>query len=45
LRETFGFHPLAVEDALQEVHVPKLDDSTCTWCYTLLTSTSRMAER
>jgi magnesium transporter len=26
LRETFGFHPLAVEDALQEVHVPKLDD-------------------
>jgi Mg2+ and Co2+ transporter CorA len=26
LSETFGFHPLAVEDALQEVHVPKLDD-------------------
>jgi magnesium transporter len=26
LQETFGFHPLAVEDALQEVHVPKLDD-------------------
>jgi len=26
LRETFGFHPLAVDDALEEVHVPKLDD-------------------
>ncbi len=26
LLETFGFHPLAVEDALQESHVPKLDD-------------------
>lgn len=26
LRETFGFHPLAVEDALQESHVPKVDD-------------------
>ena len=25
LRDTFGFHPLAVDDALQEVHVPKLD--------------------
>jgi len=23
---TFGFHPLAVDDALQESHVPKLDD-------------------
>jgi len=22
----FGFHPLAIDDALQEVHVPKLDD-------------------
>lgn len=26
LRETFGFHPLAVDDALHESHVPKLDD-------------------
>lgn len=23
---TFGFHPLAVEDALRAIHVPKLDD-------------------
>jgi len=26
LDETFGFHPLAVDDALEEVHVPKIDD-------------------
>lgn len=26
LREVFGFHPLAVEDALLETHVPKVDD-------------------
>jgi magnesium transporter len=26
LLKTFGFHPLAVDDALQESHVPKLDD-------------------
>jgi magnesium transporter len=26
LRETFCFHPLAIDDALQESHVPKLDD-------------------
>jgi magnesium transporter len=26
LRETFAFHPLAVDDALTESHVPKLDD-------------------
>lgn len=26
LRKTFGFHPLAVDDALQESHVPKVDD-------------------
>lgn len=26
LLETFGFHPLAVEDALQETHTPKVDD-------------------
>ncbi|NJD60743.1 MAG: magnesium and cobalt transport protein CorA [Anaerolineales bacterium] len=26
LLSTFGFHPLAVDDALQETHVPKVDD-------------------
>jgi magnesium transporter len=26
LTRTFGFHPLAVDDALQESHVPKVDD-------------------
>jgi magnesium transporter len=26
LREAFGFHPLAIDDALTETHVPKLDD-------------------
>jgi len=26
LRDTFGFHPLAVGDALQHSHVPKIDD-------------------
>jgi magnesium transporter len=26
LLNTFGFHPLAVDDALEETHVPKLDD-------------------
>lgn len=26
LRKTFGFHPLAIDDALQESHVPKIDD-------------------
>jgi magnesium transporter len=26
LIHTFGFHPLAVDDALQETHVPKVDD-------------------
>jgi magnesium transporter len=26
LRQVFGFHPLAVDDALRETHVPKLDD-------------------
>jgi magnesium transporter len=24
--ESFGFHPLAIDDALQETHTPKLDD-------------------
>ena len=26
LREMFGFHPLAIDDALAESHVPKIDD-------------------
>jgi magnesium transporter len=26
LQQTFGFHPLAVDDALRETHVPKVDD-------------------
>lgn len=26
LKETFNFHPLAIEDAVQDVHVPKVDD-------------------
>ena len=26
--EEFGFHPLAIDDALQETHVPRLDDWT-----------------
>jgi magnesium transporter len=26
LRQVFGFHPLAIDDALQESHVPKVDD-------------------
>jgi len=26
LRETFNFHPLAIDDALRESHVPKVDD-------------------
>ena len=26
LRDVFGFHPLAVDDALQETHTPKVDD-------------------
>lgn len=26
LTQTFGFHPLAVDDALNEIHVPKVDD-------------------
>jgi len=26
LLDTFGFHPLAVDDALSETHVPKVDD-------------------
>jgi len=24
--QRFGFHPLAIDDALQEIHIPKLDD-------------------
>ncbi len=26
LRQVFGFHPLAIDDALQESHVPRVDD-------------------
>ena len=26
MRQAFGFHPLAIDDALQETHIPKLDD-------------------
>ena len=26
LRETFGFHVLAIDDALRQAHVPKIDD-------------------
>lgn len=26
LRDVFGFHPLAIEDALRETHVPRVDD-------------------
>jgi magnesium transporter len=26
LQEVFGFHPLAIDDAFQETHVPKVDD-------------------
>lgn len=26
LKDTFGFHPLAIDDALEETHVPKVDD-------------------
>ena len=26
MHEIFGFHPLAIDDALQETHVPKVDD-------------------
>ena len=26
LRESFNFHPLAIDDALQETHAPKVDD-------------------
>jgi magnesium transporter len=26
LRDTFGFHPLAIDDAIRESHVPKVDD-------------------
>ena len=26
LKDIFGFHPLAIDDALEEIHVPKIDD-------------------
>ena len=31
LHETFGFHPLAVDDALRESHVPKCARCDCPW--------------
>jgi magnesium transporter len=37
LRDIFGFHPLAVDDALAESHVPKLDDWD-TYLYVVLHS-------
>jgi magnesium transporter len=37
LRDTFGFHPLAVQDALAQSHVPKLDDWE-TYLYVVLHS-------
>jgi len=35
LREIFGFHPLAIDDALQETHVPKVDDWGAYLCVVL----------
>jgi magnesium transporter len=35
LRQAFGFHPLAVDDALQESHVPKVDDWDTYLCVVL----------
>src|SRR5690242_453434 len=26
LRDVFGFHPLAIEDAVRETHLPRVDD-------------------
>ncbi len=40
LREVFGFHPLAVEDALQESHLPKVDEWD-KYLYAVLHSVSR----
>ena len=37
MSQVFGFHPLAIEDALQETHVPKLDDWV-TYLYMVFTS-------
>jgi len=36
LSQIFHFHPLAIDDALQESHVPKVDDwrRISTWCST-----------
>jgi len=28
MKDIFGFHPLAIDDALEETHIPKVDD----WC-------------
>ncbi len=38
LLETFHFHPLAIDDALRETHVPKVDDWD-TYLYVVLHST------
>ena len=42
-RDVFRFHPLAIEDALQDTHVPKIDDWAIisTWSRTRSTSTPR----
>jgi len=37
LTSIFGFHPLAVDDALQETHVPKVDD-WATYLYIVLSA-------
>jgi magnesium transporter len=37
LIDVFGFHPLAVDDALQETHVPKVDD-WATYLYIVLSA-------
>jgi magnesium transporter len=36
-RDTFHFHPLAIEDALKDTHVPKVDDWG-TYLYIVFTS-------
>ncbi len=43
LRDTFGFHPLAIDDALEESHVPKVDDWG-TYLYLVLHAVSYDAE-
>jgi len=43
LRQVFGFHPLAVDDALAESHVPKVDDWD-TYLYVVLHAVALDAE-